>query len=165
MESLEDLVSLHGQGLFRLAFLLAGDHHAAEDLYQETMVKVHRQWHRVAAADHPNAYVKRIMVNTFTSSRRSLSSSEVSTDLSTHDGDGVAPDVATHVVERDAMWRLQLALQPAERAALVLRYYEDLTDRESAELLGCRPSTVRATTSRALARLRAAQPSEGRLAP
>ena len=165
MESLEDLVSLHGQGLFRLAFLLAGDHHTAEDLYQETMVKAHKQWHRVAAADQPNAYVKRIMVNTFTSSRRSRSSSEVTTDLSTHDGEGVAPDLASDVVERDAMWTLLLALQPAERAALVLRYYEDLSDRESADLLGCRPSTVRATTSSALARLRAAQPSEGRLAP
>jgi RNA polymerase sigma-70 factor (sigma-E family) len=162
---LEDLVSQHGQGLFRLAFLLAGDQYAAEDLYQETMVKAHKQWHRVAAADYPNAYVKRIMVNTFTSSRRSRSGSEVTTDLSTHDGDGVAPDVASGVVERDAMWRLLLALQPAERASLVLRYYEDLTDRESADLLGCRPSTVRATTSRALARLRASHLSEGRLAP
>jgi RNA polymerase sigma-70 factor (sigma-E family) len=165
MESLEDLVSLHGQGLFRLAFLLAGDYHTAEDLYQETMVKAHRQWHRVAAADQPNAYVKRIMVNTFTSSRRNRSSSEVTTDLSTHDRAGVAPDPASEVVERDAMWRLLLALPPAERAALVLRYYEDLSDRESASLLGCRPSTVRATTSRALARLRAAHLSEGRLAP
>lgn len=165
MESLEDLVSLHGQALFRLAFLLAGDHHAAEDLYQETMVKAHKQWYRVAAADHPNAYVKRIMVNTFTSSRRSRSSSEVITDLSTHDGGGVAPDPASDMVERDAMWRLLLGLQPAERAALVLRYYEDLTDRECAHLLGCRASTVRATTSRALARLRAAHLSEGRVTP
>ena len=165
MESLEDLVSLHGQGLFRLAFLLAGDHHAAEDLYQETMVKAHKKWHRVAAADQPNAYVKRIMVNTFTSSHRSRSSTEVTTDLSAHDGGDVAPDLASGVVERDALWRLLLGLQPAERAVLVLRFYEDLTDRESASLLGCRPSTVRATTSRALARLRASQPSEGRLAP
>lgn len=165
MESLEDLVSLHGQGLFRLAYLLAGSHHAAEDLWQDTMVKAHKQWHRVVAADQPNAYVKRIMVNTFTSSRRGRSSSEVPSDLSGLDGEQVGTDLASQVGERDAMWRLLQGLPPAERAALVLRYYEDLTDRESAILLGCRPSTVRATSSRALARLRAQHLSEGRLSP
>ena len=165
MESLEDLVALHGQGLFRLAFMLAGSHHAAEDLYQETMVKAHKQWHRVVAADQPNAYVKRVMVNTFTSSRRARSASEIVTDLSDRDGDAAVPDMESGVVERDTMWGLLATLPRAERAALVLRFYEDLTDQEAAHLLGCRPSTVRATASRALARLRAQHLSEGRLSP
>jgi RNA polymerase sigma-70 factor (sigma-E family) len=165
VETLEDLVTRDGQELFRLAYLLSGNHHAAEDLYQETMVKAHKQWRRVAAAGRPTAYVRRIMLNTFTSTRRKRQSSEVVADLSSWDGEPVSADLESRVIQREAMWRLLQGLPAAERAALVLRYYEDLTDRESAKLLGCRPSTVRATTSRALARLRTAHTAEGSVSP
>jgi RNA polymerase sigma-70 factor (sigma-E family) len=165
MESVDDLVALHGQVLFRLAFMLTGDHHAAEDLYQETLLGVHRNLSKVTRATSPLAYTKRVMVNAFTSSRRRLSSTEVVTDVPLARHEPTHTDLAADVAERDRLWRLLAELPPAERAALVLKYYEDLSDRQAAELLGCGPSTVRAHVSRALARLRDNSVSEGSVSP
>jgi RNA polymerase sigma-70 factor (sigma-E family) len=165
MESVDDLVAQHGQALFRLAFMLTGDHHAAEDLYQETLLGVHRNWSRVVGATSPRAYTKRVMVNAFTSSRRRLSSAEVVTDEVLGGRELTQPDLAGDVVERERLWRLLAELPPAERAAVVLKYYEDLSDRQAAELLGCGASTVRAHVSRALARLRDNSVPEGQVSP
>lgn len=163
MESVEDLVAMHGQALFRLAFMLTGNHHAAEDLYQDTLLGVHRNWTKVARANSPGAYSKRVMVNAFTSSRRRRSSTEIATDEIFADSEPTQTDLADDVVERDRLWRHLNQLPPAERAALVLKYYEDLSDRQAAKILGCRASTVRASVSRALARLRENSVSEGRV--
>lgn len=165
MESVDDLVAQHGQALFRLAFMLTGEHHAAEDLYQETLLGVHRNWTKVAKATSPWGYTKRGMVNAFTSSRRRRSSAELVTDTVFAGTEPSRPDMAEAMAERDRLWNLLTHLPPAERAALVLKYYEDLSDRQAAELLGCRASTVRAHVSRALARLRENTVSEGRVSP
>lgn len=165
MESVEDLVAIHGQALFRLAFMLSGEHHAAEDLYQETLVLIHRNWSRVSRVGSPGAYAKRVMVNAFTSARRRRSSTEVVADAPYAGREPMNSGIESDVVERDRLWRLLSQLPPAERAALTLKYYEDLSDRQAAELLGCRASTVRANTSRALARLREYSVSEGQVSP
>jgi RNA polymerase sigma factor (sigma-70 family) len=165
MDSVEDLVAIHGQGLFRLAFMLTGEHHAAEDLYQETVVLIHGNLSRVTRASNPGAYSKRVMVNAFTSSRRRRSSTEVVAEVPYAGREPRDGGIESELVERDRLWGLLSHLPPAERAALVLKYYEDLTDREAANLLGCRASTVRANVSRALARLRENSVSEGRLSP
>lgn len=165
MESVEDLVAIHGQALFRLAFMLSGEHHGAEDLYQETLERIHGNWSRVTRARSPGAYAKRVMVNAFTSSRRRLSSTEVVVEAPYIGREPMNSGIESDVVERDRLWRLLSQLPPAERAALVLKYYEDLSDRQAGELLGCRASTVRANTSRALARLRENSVSEGQVSP
>jgi RNA polymerase sigma-70 factor (sigma-E family) len=165
MESVEDLVAIHGQTLFRLAFMLTGQHQAAEDLYQDTLVLIHRNWSRVIKVRSPDAYSKRVMVNAFTSSRRRRSSTEVVAEAPNAGREPMNSGFESEVVERDRLWRLLSQLPPAERAALVLKYYEDLSDRQAGDLLGCRASTVRANVSRALARLRENSVSEGQVSP
>ena len=161
MATLEELVSAHGGALFRLASMLTETTHAAEDLYQETWVTAHRKWSQVGGADNPVAYLKRVMVNAYISQARKRSSTEVYvSDLSTV---GTWPKTGPEegYAERDAMWRSLSALPRAELVALVLHYYEDMTDRQAAEVIGCRPSTVRAHISRALTRLREQRLREG----
>lgn len=160
MASLEELVTAHGQALFRLAFVLTGSRPAAEDLYQETWMKAQQKWSRVSAAVSPGPYLKKVMVNIYTSQRRKGSSTEIPMDI--HPGASESrpgPDAA--LADRDELWQLVQRLPYAERAAIVLRYYEDLSDQEAAELLGCRASTVRSNTSRALSRLRSQANPEG----
>lgn len=160
MASLEELVTAHGQALFRLAFVLTGSRPAAEDLYQETWVKAQQKWSRVSAAVSPGPYLKKVMVNIYTSQRRKGSSTEIPMDI--HPGASESrpgPDAA--LADRDELWQLVQRLPYAERAAIVLRYYEDLTDQEAANILGCRASTIRSNTARALSRLRNQASSEG----
>ena len=157
MESLEELVAAHGAALLRLGFMLTGSADSAQDLMQDTCVKLHRHWSKVAQADSPLAYSKRVMVNEFTRSAKRRSTSEVPVaepSLLRADPAGGAFEGA--VVDRDQLWSLLTTLAPSERAAVVLRYYEDLSDSQAAVLLGCRASTVRSNASKALARLRRA---------
>jgi len=159
--SLEEFVARHGPALLRLSYLLTGQHHAAEDLFQDCLVKLHRNWSRVTNSDAPLAYAKRTLVNEYLSGRRRRWTSE----LPVAQPLGSATEAATTgfdvgVVERDRMWRLLAGLPAKERATLVLCFYEDLSDQTASELLGCRPSTVRSNKARALARLRQSlQPS------
>jgi RNA polymerase sigma-70 factor (sigma-E family) len=155
VESLEALVAAHGAALLRLAFMLSGSSDSAQDLMQDTCVKLHRHWGKVAKADSPLAYAKRVMVNEYTRTAKRRVSSEIPMEEPLALGaERAGPSFEAVVVDRDRLWVLLDALPPAERAAVVLRYYEDLSDTQAAEVLGCRPSTVRAHTSRALARLR-----------
>ena len=165
MESVEDLVAIHGQALFRLAFMLTGQRQAAEDLYQEALLQIHRNLSRVVRARSPGAYAKRVMVNAFISSRRRRSSTEVVAESPYASREPMNSDMESDVVERDRLWRLLTQLPAAERAALVLKYYEDLSDQQAADLLGCRASTVRANVARARTRLREQLVSEGRVSP
>ncbi len=156
MESLEGLLAAHGAALLRLALMLTGSSDSAQDLMQDTLVKLHRHWGKVSRADAPVAYAKRVMVNEFKrqAKRRSNSSAVLVADahqmVAPPGGDAFEDQVA----DRDRLWSLLVTLPAAERAAVVLRFYEDLSDTQAAELLGCRPATVRANTSRAMSRLR-----------
>lgn len=164
MPSFEEFVASEGPGFRRLAYLLCGDVHRAEDLTQTALAKVYRHWSRVAAMEHPTAYANRVLVREATSWRRRKASTEVVTDnLTTLDARASQPDHADAIAEADATWQLLATLPPKQRAALVLRYYQDMSDDQIAETLGCSASTVRSNAARAFAALREAagdQPQE-----
>lgn len=140
----EPLVALYRERygpMVRLAYLLTGDRAVAEELVQDAFVSVHRGWDR---ATNPPAYLRTTVVNACRSwgRRRVL---EI-------DRRPRAPEPATLVT--DELWDVLRTLPARQRAAVVLRYYEDLPDREIAGLLGCREATVRSSIHRALAALR-----------
>ena len=150
----EQYVAARGQALLRLAYVLTGDAHAAEDLTQAALYDVLRHWRRVTRADHPDAYVRRVVVNRYLSGRRRRASAEVVLDDVESLSTAVVPDPAIGVVARDEVRRALSGLAPRARAVLVLRYYADLDDAAIADALGIAPGTVRSTASRALASLR-----------
>jgi RNA polymerase sigma-70 factor (sigma-E family) len=156
----EGFVAAKGPALLRVALMLCGDPHRAEDLVQSTLARLYRRWSRVEASTEPEAYVRAAVVNEFLSWRRRRSSAEVPiSDVARRaDEAGGGADPAGGHAARDAAWRLLATLPRRQRAVLVLRYYEDLPDAEIAAVLGCSASTVRSTASRALATLRAALP-------
>jgi RNA polymerase sigma-70 factor (sigma-E family) len=147
----EEYVAARGQSLLRFAYVLTADEHAAEDLVQSALADVYRHWRKVSRADHPDAYVRRILVNTHLGWRRRKSSGERPTG---QDLDRPVADHADAIVNRDAYRRILDGLPPRARTVLVLRYYADLDDAAIADLLGLSPSSIRATASRALATLR-----------
>jgi RNA polymerase sigma-70 factor (sigma-E family) len=148
---LDEFVAAYGGALLRTAYLLCGDRQRAEDLVQGALEKSLRSWDKVAAADAPVAYVRRIVVREHLSWLRSRSAGE---RVGLSAVDGASPDTAELVDVRDTVWRLLATLPRQQRAVLVLRLFEDLTDDEIADALGCRPATVRAYAARALASLR-----------
>lgn len=153
----DDYVASRGAALLRLALMLTGDRHLAEDLAQDVLVRLYGRWARVAGMAQLDAYVRRSLVNAHVSWRRRRSSGEVplAEPADAARGGAVAgADGSEAAVDRDQAWRLLATLPRRQRAVLVLRYYEDLSDREIAEVLGCSAGTVRSQASRALATLR-----------
>ncbi|GIG60763.1 RNA polymerase [Longispora fulva] len=149
----EEYVTARGPGLVRLARLLCGDPHRAEDLVQEVLAKAYARWRRIAGTERPDLYVRQMLVNQNRSwwrlgRNRELTVAEPAPAAS-------VAGAECGVVERDALWRMVLALPERQRAVLVLRFYEDLDDAAIAEILDCSPATVRTHAMRALARLRA----------
>jgi RNA polymerase sigma factor (sigma-70 family) len=142
-----DFVTERGRGLVRTAYLLTGDLAAAEDLVQTALARCVPRW---ADIEHPVSYVRRAVVNAYLDSRR-----HGATDVGLDDLDHLPGVEAADLGTRDALWRCVQLLSPRERAVVVLRYYEDLDDAEIAVVLSVKQPTVRATVSRALARLRA----------
>jgi RNA polymerase sigma-70 factor (sigma-E family) len=141
--------------LSRTAFLLTGDHHLAQDLLQVALTRVASRWPRLRDGV-PEAYARRVMVNEFTSWRRRRRYHEKPSD-NLQDAPAGA-DIATVAVRRLVLHRALARLGPRQRAVLVLRFYEDLSEVETAELLGCSVGTVKSQTHNALARLRALAP-------
>jgi len=150
-EGLQAFVQHRSAGLARTAFLLTADRHLAEDLLQTTLAKVADRWTRIAATGDPTPYVRKVMLHTAISWRRRLWNGETPTE--------VLPDVPTAQLDASAAdERLRWAMAqvpPRQRAALVLRYYEDLSEAETAAALGCSVGTVKSQTAKGLARLRA----------
>ena len=139
--------------LLRFAGALTGDRASAEDAVQEVLVRVHARWGTIGGLDRPEGYVRRMVVNQFISARRRawwLTPKGRAEDLR----QPTVPDHAAQHAERAALLAELAKLPRRQCAVLVLRYYEGLTDPEIAELLGCRPVTVRAYASRALRTLR-----------
>ncbi|HEV7193162.1 MAG TPA: SigE family RNA polymerase sigma factor [Jatrophihabitantaceae bacterium] len=145
--------------LLRTAYLLTGNSSAAEELVQDTLVRLYPKWHRVEAADVQIAYVRRALTNTFLNERRRPSSRELVVDVMPEFVD--QRDVMQQVADRDEVWSLLGELPDRQRAALVMRYFHDLPDAEIAEALECRVGTVRSLISRGLATLREHQTREG----
>nr|WP_202891863.1 sigma-70 family RNA polymerase sigma factor [Kribbella shirazensis] len=143
--------------MVRLGFTVSGDYQRAEDLAQIALMQAFRKWRKVRAADDPHHYVRRILVNEYLSMTRRRSFSEAPTaDL---DVRRTVPDHAADIANSDDLWRALATLSARERVVLVLRYYQDLDDQTIADVLGIKPSSVRATASRALASLRKARES------
>ncbi|WBB65623.1 SigE family RNA polymerase sigma factor [Micromonospora sp. WMMD812] len=140
--------------LLRYAVMLTGDRHQAEDLVQDTMVRVQLNWRRVVRADSPERYVRRMLTNQYIDWRRGSWMRRVLLRGETDETMPEPTDHAQSAVDRDQVWSWLARLPRRQRATLVLRYYEDLPDAEIADILGCAVGTVRSSISRALATLR-----------
>ena len=142
--------------LVRTAYLLTGSQHAAEDLVQTTLTRLYLAWDRISDHQHVDAYARKALVNEHRSTwRRASRRLEVLSE---------APPETAHQAgqydgEREAVWRFVQGLPPRQRAVIVLRYYEDLSEAETADLLGISTGTVKSQASRALASLRDRVPS------
>ena len=132
----------------RSSYLLCGDWHLADDLVQETLVKVYRHWDRVRRADDPDAYVRRILVNEVTRHWRRHRHAAVPFEPYAEQPSEM--DLAGGVTDRLAISAALQQLGPRQRATVVLRYFEGLSERETAQALGCSQGTVKSQTSRAL---------------
>ena len=152
-----EFVAARSRQLIRLAYVLTGDQHAAEDLLQNTLVKAAAHWGRIHTA--PEAYVRRIMYREQVSwLRRRIRLRETAM---AQVPEPTAGDDAVSVEARLALRDALLALPPRRRAVLVLRYLEDLSESQVAEILGCSVGTVRSQNHKAVAQLRLALPSLG----
>jgi RNA polymerase sigma-70 factor (sigma-E family) len=136
--------------LLRTAYLLTGDHHDAEDLVQTALVKAVPHWKRITG--DPEPYVRRILVHENVSRWRRRRWREVYVDA--------LPEVGSHddPTGRIALRAALQRLAPRQRAVIVLRYYEDLTERQTADALGVAVGTVKSQAREALARLRVLLP-------
>ena len=144
-------VAARGTALSRTAYLLTGDRHAAEDLVQETYVEMVRQWSRVERAN-PEPYVRRIMYSRFVDGlrRRRLVEWPTVTPVEVSRSE----DESSDAVDRMALRGALAQLTARQRAFLVLRFYDDLTEVQTAQALGVSTSTVKSQTRVALQRLR-----------
>ncbi len=154
--SFEDFVRARSASLLRTAFLLAGQNRAeAEDLLQLALERVYRHWGRVSRAGEPERYVRAILANASADRWRRMARRAERPLLATNPGPAV-PDRTTEVENRDYLLRALAGLPPRQRTVLVLRYFDDLSEIETAQLLGCSVGTVKSQAARGLARLRAA---------
>ncbi len=152
----EEFMASRWPGLVRLAFGLTGDRWLAEDLAQTALASAYAAWWRISRTDDPDAYVCRILINASKSRFRRHRLSEQPSEPGDLPDPAVA-DPAADVGERSALLTALAELPPRQRAVVVLRYVEDMTDAQVGALLGCSPSTVRSQAARALAKLRASE--------
>jgi len=157
-EDFREFVGLRSKALLRTAYLLAGDWATAEDLLQIALTKTFLAWKRLGHIEAIEPYARRVLVNTATSWWRRRWHGERPTEILP---EPAAADQLGESLERDAMWRHVKALPNRQRAVLVLRYYEDQSEAETARLLGVSVGTVKSQTSRALATLREKLSAEG----
>jgi RNA polymerase sigma-70 factor (sigma-E family) len=143
--------------LLRAAFLLTGDQHLAEDLVQEALARTHRAWLRLEKPENAEAYARKVMYHAQVSFWRRPKVAEVPAGDFAADPAGV-DDPAEAAVQRLTLRRALLALSAKQRAVIVLRYFEDHTEAEAAQVLGISVSTVKTQTGRALERLRTIVP-------
>lgn len=163
-ETFRAFVVARRPALLRTAWLLTGSRDDAEDLVQTALVRTARHWSRVLAAGDPEPYVRRVLVTAHVSAWRSASRRVPTAALPDGAIDAAGPRPA------DPEDRLVLAaalarLTPRQRAVLVLRFYEDLTETQTAQALGIGVGTVKSQTRHALARLRALAPELDAFAP
>ncbi|MQY07225.1 SigE family RNA polymerase sigma factor [Actinomadura macrotermitis] len=152
-ESFTRFVESRSAVLVRTAYALTGDQHAAEELLQNALVKTAARWRHVHGS--PEAYVRRAMYNEQVGRwRRSRRETAVAAPPEV-----AQPDRSGEVAERLALRHALAALPARKRAVLVLRYFEDLSETEVAQIMGCSVGTVRSQTHKALARLRELAPS------
>ncbi|MER5516700.1 SigE family RNA polymerase sigma factor [Streptomyces sp. NPDC002763] len=148
----DEFVAARWSGLFHLARLLTGgDRHRAEDLLQESLVKLWFVWPKIAE-EAPEAYVRKVLARAAARSARRRWWGERPVDELPEVA--AAGDLSATVAERSRLEAALALLTPRQRAAVVLRYYQDLPDRQVAEVLGCPVGTARSHAARGVARLR-----------
>jgi RNA polymerase sigma-70 factor (sigma-E family) len=139
--------------LVRTAYLLTGDRGRAEDLVQTTLVKVHRRWGHIASAESPYAYTRAALANESASWWRRRRVAETLGDVPVH-ADRAPGDAYAAYDTRDEIARAVLELPPRMRAVVVLRYFDDLSEADTAAALGMSLGSVKSQASRGLDRLR-----------
>ncbi len=160
-EEFDRFVASSVSGLLKTAYLVTWDLPTAEDLVQECFFQVARRWPRVRQMEFPAAYARRVLLNLAFSGAKSRSRQRAELEpvvVARGDGGRSGYDVADHALGLRATAPELLdalrELPPRQRAVLALRYFDDLSEAETAEALGCSVGTVKSTTSRALERLR-----------
>lgn len=151
---LADLYVRHVPAANRLAFLLTGDRVLAEDLVHDAFVRCVGRFGHLRAYEAFDAYLRRTIVNLHTSRLRRLRLERAFLTQAKADPDRHATTVLPDVAGRQDMWRRVLRLPPRQRAVLVLRYYEDLSERETAAAMRCSVAAVKSLTARATSALR-----------
>ncbi|MCP2327126.1 RNA polymerase sigma-70 factor (sigma-E family) [Hamadaea flava] len=144
-----DFVEVAWPRHLRLALLLTGDRWQAEELLQDSLVRIYERWRRLSRTDDLHAYLRKVLVNNHTSIWRRRRRENLVHEVP--DRPGPSDDFSAEALAvRDAL----RSLPPKQRAVVVLRHYEDLPEREIARVLGCSPGTVKSQHSKALAKLR-----------
>ena len=151
-ESFAQFIEARERALQRTAWLLTGDWALAQDLVQAALARSWPYWGRIRRGDDPEIYVRRVMVNTWSTWRRRRWRSEAPSKLLTDRPAG--GDMAAEVATRIAVRQVLAVLTERQRAVVVLRLFDDLPEAQVALILGCAAGTVKATMSQALARLR-----------
>jgi RNA polymerase sigma-70 factor (sigma-E family) len=145
-----DFVQATLPGLRRSAYLLCGDRHGADDLVSIAIGKLFRSWGRVSRVDQPVAYLRKMLVNAWLDERRRPWRRERPKAVLPESAAPPEPDIAARV----ELFRLLSRLPARRRAVLVLRFLDDLSVQQTAEILGCATGTVKSHTARGLADLR-----------
>lgn len=151
-----EFVAARSPALFRTAYLMVGDHGLAQDLVQEALTKTYVAWPRLREVSKAEAYTRKAITTTYISwwRRKAWQAERPRGDVP--DGDhprgllGHGPDV----VDRAWLWQELRTLPPRQRTAIVLRYYEDLSEAQTAEAMGCAVGTVKSQVAQGLRRLR-----------
>jgi len=152
--SFEDFVLARSGSLLRTALLLTGQDRAeAEDLLQLALERAYRHWPRICRSGEPERYVRGILANASADRWRRLARRRERPLPATGAGPAL-PDHTAAIADRDYLLRALAALPPRQRAVLVLRYFDDLSEAETAQMLGCSLGTVKSQAARGLARLR-----------
>lgn len=151
-DGFREFVAVRSRTLLRIAWLLTGDWHTAQDLVQTSLLKTWPRWNGLSRRDEPELYVRRVMINTYASWWRRRWNSEVPTGVLT---DQPGPtDAYADADLRAALLPALAQLPRRQRATIVLRYFDDLTEAQTADVLGCSVGTVKSQASKALASLR-----------
>jgi RNA polymerase sigma-70 factor (sigma-E family) len=163
VDEFDTFVRSRTPALLRAAYLLTGDQHLAEDLVQSALARTHRAWRGLRATGNAEAYTRKVMYHLQVSFwRRGRVAESLPGDLP--EPRRAATDDADATNLRMVLRRALLQLTAKQRAVLVLRFFEDRSEAETADLLGVSPGTVKSQTSKALVRLRAVAPELGEFA-
>jgi RNA polymerase sigma-70 factor (sigma-E family) len=155
MADFDQFVAAHVDDLLRTAYLIVWDEGEAEDLVQECLLKVARRWPRIRRMEQPRAYARRILVNLALDGARGRAQRRRELEPGTPSNLWAVDPLPTLETRAELLEALG-QLHERQRAVLVLRYFNDLTEAQVAEVLGCSPGTVKSSASRGLARLREA---------
>ena len=155
MTDFDQFVAAHVDGLLHTAYLIVRDEAEAQDLVQECLLKVARRWPRIRRMEQPLAYARRVLINLIVDGARGRARrrSELET---APPANPITVDPSSAIDGRAELLEALGDLPERQQAVLVLRYFNDLTEAQVAEVLGCSPGTVKSSASRGLARLREA---------